>query len=88
MVEGRRVECSDDEALVLGMRAGEYGVTGTGAWYARCPVAWWAMANLSKHRVTEHEDGTITVTPSIEVTGGEGERWHGFLQRGQWTEVS
>jgi hypothetical protein len=35
----------------------------------------------------EHEDGTITVTPSIQQHEIEGhaEAWHGFLQRGVWT---
>lgn len=31
-------------------------------------------------RIVEHEDGTITVTPSIMDPGG----WHGFLERGVW----
>jgi len=28
------------------------------------------FAGLAKHEVIEHEDGTITVSPSIEVRGG------------------
>jgi hypothetical protein len=57
---------------------------------------WWIMTpsgfigNLSLHTVTEHEDGTITVSPSILVTqpmGGEKRQWHGFLERGVWREV-
>lgn len=54
------------------------------------------------HHVTEHEDGTISVTPSIlrpdsrpasEQMGGAapgaiaGPGWHGYLERGVWTEV-
>lgn len=39
---------------------------------------------LANHNVTEHEDGTITVSPSILV-GGEG-GWHGYLERGVWRE--
>jgi hypothetical protein len=38
--------------------------------------------------VVEHEDGTITVSPSILVsTSRDGkplEVWHGFLERGVW----
>lgn len=43
------------------------------------------LANLARHVVTEHDDGTISVSPSILVRGGgdEGE-WHGFLERGFW----
>jgi hypothetical protein len=31
--------------------------------------------------ITEHDDGTISVQPSIMDPGG----WHGFLDRGVWT---
>lgn len=37
---------------------------------------------LRVHCVTEHEDGTITVSPSIRMETGQ--RWHGFLERGVW----
>ncbi len=58
-------------------------------WYACTPND--EMANLSSHNVTEHEDGTITVSPSILVsTIRNGEKvplWHGFLERGVWREA-
>lgn len=46
------------------------------------------MGNLSGHTVIEHEDQTITVSPSILI----GQRtasvpWHGYLERGVWREV-
>lgn len=36
--------------------------------------------------ITVHEDGTVTVSPSIRVSGGRdgGELWHGYLERGVW----
>lgn len=41
--------------------------------------------NLANHTVREHEDGTISVSPSIRVTNGSGqELWHGFLKKGIW----
>lgn len=46
--------------------------------------------NLQRHEVTEHEDGTITVSPSILIqTSNDGgktmvELWHGWLERGVW----
>lgn len=47
--------------------------------------------NLAAHDVTEHEDGTITVSPSILVTqrreGQDIELWHGYLERGVWRSV-
>lgn len=33
----------------------------------------------------EHEDGSITLSPSIFVNPPTG--WHGFLERGVWREV-
>ncbi len=67
-------------------------------WLARTPNG--EGAALGAHQITEHEDGTITVSPSIEVyilvgpTPKSGERdtrpkkvlWHGFLERGIWRE--
>lgn len=32
------------------------------------------------HTVTVHDDGTITVSPSLVMPSG----WHGFLERGVW----
>ena len=52
-------------------------------WYAKVPSG--ELGNLGAHVVTEHEDGTITVSPSIECTGEK--YWHGFLERGNWRSV-
>ena len=44
---------------------------------------------LSKHQVVEHEDGTISVTPSIlrnDCDKDEKTQRHGFLTRGIWVE--
>lgn len=77
---------------------GDYGrVTVQAAGTTR--VTWWCRVPgdtgdlirggaLSKHQVTEHDDGSITVTPSILVfpTGGYAQ-WHGYLEGGTWREV-
>ena len=62
--------------------------------YARRGERWWACTpngltgNLGAHDVTEHDDGTITVRPSILVTTpSSGASWHGFLEQGKWREV-
>jgi hypothetical protein len=52
-------------------------------WTIRDPAG--DLGTLRTHQVIEHDDGTITVTPSILNVGGEG--WHGFLERGVWREV-
>lgn len=47
---------------------------------------------FSGHEVVEHEDGTITVSPSILIEYPWGPKqvkitWHGFLKRGVWSRV-
>lgn len=62
--------------------------------YWKSPTQWWiylpgaGIGRLTNHEVTEHEDRTITVRPSIALSlpGGPWKR-HGFLTRGEWTEV-
>ena len=56
-------------------------------WYVHAPGPGGFHGNLAKHDVTEHEDGTITVSPSILITKHTGETWHGFLEHGEWREV-
>lgn len=57
----------------------------TGHWAAVTPNG--LHGNLSNHDVVEHEDGTITVSPSILVEQGSVGSWHGYLERGIWREV-
>ena len=54
-------------------------------WYCTTPNG--HVGCLASHNVTEHEDGTITVSPSILVTHGSDEVWHGYLERGVWRSV-
>jgi hypothetical protein len=60
---------------------GDYGRLST-TWFACAPGG--HLGNLSKHTVIEHEDGTITVSPSIRISAGGVELWHGWLERGVW----
>ena len=74
-----------DHAGPLHLAEGEYGKGRDGIWYARPPGM--HMGSLENHEVTEHEDGTITVTPSIlatEQNGDEKTMYHGYLIRGNW----
>lgn len=74
-------------------KPGEYGKLYNGDWYGVAPMppddyGFVVMANLTKHTVTEHEDGTITVSPSILIgPKPDGRGWHGYLERGIWREV-
>lgn len=67
----------------LSLEEGEYGQGTDGVWYGRPPGN--HMGNLSSHTVTEHEDGTITVSPSILIDDGRS-KWHGYLERGAWRQ--
>jgi hypothetical protein len=61
-----------------------------GVWYLHLPIARdddfdGLTANLVGHKVEEHSDGTISVTPSILVSDHLARR-HGYLTRGIWQE--
>lgn len=64
------------------LEPGEYAKAEDGSWYAATPTG--DLAWLKNHTVVEHEDGTITVTPSILVKSSSEELWHGWLERGVW----
>jgi uncharacterized protein with NRDE domain len=82
-VNGRRVEKYEDTAGAFWKQDGIwYGVTPNGH-----------LTNLANHKVVEHEDGTITVSPSILVGKGvkagkiDEQLWHGYLEQGVWRSV-
>lgn len=58
------------------------------AWWIYLPGA--GAGELRDHTVTEHDDGTITVSPSIGFYDQSGTRFkrHGFLRRGIWEPCS
>jgi hypothetical protein len=92
LIHGTRVE--DNSLKNDPFRPGAYGrvcgiqVPGKWHWMGVTPNG--LHANLSAHDVTEHEDGTITVSPSILVTLPQGDaptrEWHGYLERGVWRQ--
>lgn len=82
---GRRVP--DGEPGVVPYVSGDYG-RWNGVWYVRPPLNSAGesyVGSVRNHTVVEHDDGTITVSPSILQKWGDGEEiWHGFLERGIW----
>lgn len=85
-MNGTRVEHISELWGDDGINGGYCPVTADGkrTWMVRTPNG--HLGNLAAHDVTEHEDGTITVSPSILVSSPqEGELYHGFLTKGEWT---
>ncbi len=84
-MQGRRVP--DGEPGVVPYEPGDYGRY-HGVWYFRPPANARGEAylgSLAAHTVVEHENGTITVSPSILLRGLDHEEsWHGWLERGVW----
>ncbi len=83
MSAGRRVP--DGTEPFPGYEPGDYGRYAE-RWFVRPPGCSELYGDVSGHEVVEHEDGTITVSPSILIKGHEA-TWHGYLERGQWREV-
>ena len=78
----------EDHLLLEPSAYGKHPVSGD--WMACTPNG--HLGNLKGHEVTEHEDGTITVSPSILVLKPRTKNtpqqnlWHGYLVRGEWRE--
>jgi hypothetical protein len=85
--QGRRVY--PNERGELHLREGDYGLHPTSGWQCR-PFGCHA-GGIGEHRVIEHEDGTITVSPSILLHDfddqGNPITWHGYLVQGIWSEA-
>lgn len=77
---GKRVDGS------MPSRLGEYSKI-NGVWWIKVPAPGFSSARIENHEVAEHEDGTITVSPSILMAGTDGKTWHGYLERGIWRRV-
>lgn len=78
-----------DETKLWELEAGDYCQHG-GAWYV-CLPSGVGPCKLTGHgrdddwTVAAHDDGTITVSPSIHDVGTPN-GWHGYLERGVWRE--
>ncbi len=82
---GRRLYPAEDAQIPF-MQPGDY-CRFAGEWWVAPPATGFPVGRLSNHTVTEHEDSTITVSPSILMTGSHGKIWHGYLTKGEWKEV-
>lgn len=92
-MKGRRVYLGPDggadcDADLIDLELGDYAKDSHGVFYACVPDERFEpgcfLANLANHEVIEHEDGTITVSPSILVNVPGIGQWHGYLRKGIW----
>ena len=81
-MQGKRKYPGVDGELLLG--DGEYGFSPKEGWLVRPPGN--HTGSVSKHTIVEHEDGTITVSPSILIDDGRN-KWHGYLEKGVWRQA-
>ncbi len=90
---GRRIYPDRDGAMPK-LQPGDYGKDVGGLWYCCAPRDtgdWFTNFQgclgdgVRAHKVIEHSDGTITVSPSILISRHDG-TWHGFLEDGIWRE--
>ena len=79
-MQGRRI---DPLLSVVDMEPGDYGRRG-GDWWLCIPTGEFVMLD-DRWATVEHDDGTVTVSPSLDVHGQR--PWHGFLERGVWRSV-
>lgn len=81
---GRRVYPKKNEFLCT--KVGDYGKDDFGVWWVWVPKCHNALAlNIKPEctwKIEEHEDGTISVSPSINAVN----HWHGYLKKGIWKE--
>lgn len=83
---GRRVYF--DQGGWFRLDPGDYIRTADGTWMCRVPDPRFRQSgSLETHQVEEHNDGTITVIPSILHTEPDVGQWHGYLEHGIWREV-
>jgi len=78
-MQGRRLP--DGSPPITDVQPGDYWKSEYGHWFAKAPNGF--IGNLKGHEVVEHDDGTITVSPSMLVDDGES-NWHGYLEKGVW----
>lgn len=82
--QGRRVWLDSEDCYKL--ESGDYTKTQHDFYMCRVPELCFHAGSLRGHKITEHEDGTITVSPSILHTEPNVGQWHGYLECGVWRE--
>lgn len=58
-----------------------------GWWQVTAPDGSGGSLDPRVHTIEEHEDGTITVSPSLDYSRRKPGGWHGWLRRGVFESV-
>ncbi len=69
---------------LLDYEPGDYGRRWNGIWWLCLPDSGMKVQLDDRWRVEEHEDGTISVHPSIHISNN---RWHGWLTAGEFIQI-
>jgi hypothetical protein len=92
MLQGRRIECpppnEEFDHPLPDYSPGDYWLDESLGYWMICPPNG-GVGSLMNHQVTVHDDGTISVSPSIFLDGihSSEHTWHGYLKNGIWTEI-
>lgn len=78
-MQGRRVSTFADAS-----QPGDYCLMRSGALWVILPSGIHGRIDPEEWTITEEEDGTITVDPSIHDAP---DGWHGWLRHGVWTSA-
>lgn len=65
-------------------KPGDYYKIGEKLWALKAPNGAEGTVTTA-HIVVEHEDGTVSIMPSLIFLDNNGQQvWHGYLERGVW----
>jgi hypothetical protein len=85
-MQGRRIYCKPEEIFPEEIKPGDYWRDNDGLWMVCPPVEGVGLdliGCIQKHQIIEHEDKTITASPSVLIQNHRG-TYHGFLVKGEW----
>lgn len=90
ITQGRRVMPNEDgwltreadEPATYGRATSPRATGRIGWWQVAAPDGSVGSLNPAIHTIEEHEDGTITVSPSLDYSKRKAGGWHGWLKRG------
>jgi len=83
ITQGHRLYPTDKDKIFETMKLIDYFKLSSGEFIICTPNN--LIASIRNHTVIEHENGTISVSPSILINGTG--TWHGFLEKGIWREI-